>query len=669
MARRKRNSPIGDTDRTISELQKWVAHDVNRWERRNDRFKRDQELWLLTRPGDLSAEVSQDITILNDPKILVRKVSALIARHPNVIEVPAAPGIEPDIAQRIENFLYQWDQAINQRWMMGLHAPYRYDQAFHMILRGWLAERTMLYPDGVDDLDSDPSAIWDHQVFDAANIYPHMSGNRIDRVTHVYHATAGELKLDPFYEDYAREALRVGDVDEVDDRTTVQVRAIYWIDRSDDSGGNGPKPSWWHAVIGGNVNPNTGYSRIDDSSYIKKPDELGYNPWTITIAKGAAYRQTPWDDAESYVDEIGTGILDEGHESYKYVNRMVTKLASLLSLESNPPVSVYLINNVPKQVSMRPGSRNYLLAKEKLEAHRVGPGIADFRLLWEIHQQRLDRAGLPAPFYAEFGQGQSGFSAATLMAAGKDILFPFVEAINQADARKYRNVLEIYRDHGPSKRLPVRMPPDGMGRVLSATINASDIKKQGVYVLIDRDDMTPQELAQKVNLGLACVREKAISLSTFRREWLKVKNPDKENLQVLAELVYLNEQVTQQLVPIALADTGQEKLRQVWEMVQNPLPPNMPGGQMRTINPANPPGPQPQPQGIPSQGAPPITGGNLLTNNQVQAANPMGAEMNALLALLTGGAVGGGGPGGFPPIPGTTSPVQPALPPGRLPIF
>lgn len=674
---RPKKDKYGDNETTKMQCQKWAVYDVDRWEARNTRFKDHQDLWLLTKPStsELAADIPSDLTILNDPKVIVRKTSALIARHPNVIEVPAAPGVEPDVAQRIENFLYSWDQSVNQRWMGGLHAPYRYDQAFYMLLRGWLCERTLLDPDGEDDLRYDPSALWDHQIFDPANIYPHTSGNAVDRVTHVYWASAGDLKNDPFFEDYARDSLRVGKHDEVADGTSIQVRALYWRDASDDQGGKGHSPSWWHAVIGGAVSPNTGYSPIQDSEFIKPPVELGYNPWTITIAKGAAYRQTPWDTAEGYLSEIGTGILDEGYDAYKQISRMATKLATLLSNESNPPISVYLQNNTPKQIRMAPGSRNFFLLKEKMEAHRIGPGAGDFKLLWDILMQRVDRASLPSSFYAEYN-GQSGFSAATLMAAGKDILFPFVEGINRADEMKYKKVLEIYRDHGPSRKLPVRMPPDGMGRVLSATINASDIKKQGTYVLIDRDDMTPQELAQKVNIGLAAVREKAISLQTFRREWMKIKNPDKENLLVLAEQVYLNEQVISQLVPIALADTGQEKLRQVWEMVQNPLPPNTPGGQVqmppgavpgqRQINPANPPGPPALPPGLPSSAMPPIMGGNLLTNSQVSAGNPAGADLNSILAMLTGGAVGGAGGGGLPPVPGSTSPIQQAPPPGRL---
>jgi hypothetical protein len=88
------------------------------------------------------------------------------------------------------------------------------------------------------------------------------------------------------------------------------------------------------------------------------------------------------------------------------------------------------------------------------------------------------------------------------MAAGKDILFPFVEAINQADALKYRKVLELYRDYGPSKKLK-SYTEEGGDKLLGAEVSAKDIKTQGTFVRITREDMTPQEYGARINLGLA----------------------------------------------------------------------------------------------------------------------------------------------------------------------
>jgi len=62
---------------------------------------------------------------------------------------------------------------------------------------------------------------------------------------------------------------------------------------------------------------------------------------------------------------------------------------------------------------------------------------------------------------------------------------------------------------------------------------------------------------------------------------------------------------------------------------------------------------------------PPIAGGNMLTNTQVAQQDPAMAQMNQLLAMLNGGAQGGAGGGGIPPVPGQGSPIPQFLPPGR----
>jgi hypothetical protein len=667
------------TDDFLEELNGWITSDISRWADRNTRFQRDQDCYRLTQPAELQAKIQTDITILNDPRVLVRKVARLIARHPNIIEVPAAPGTDGVVAQNIENLLYIIDQGINQAWMLGGHHPYRYEQAFYVVLRGWLAERTMIRADyDEDEFAVDPSVLFDHQVFDPANVYPYWANNRLVRVTHAYTATARDLRDDPMF------SKSLGELEDPDDNTLIQVKAVYWRDSAD--GG------YWHAVTLGSGHLMRGLTN-NDTTWVKKPTELGYMPWNITLAQGSPYDQTPWDEID-YLAEKGEGILSDTVENHKQMNRMVTKLTELLSLESNPPVTVKTTNGDIRLISFEPGARNFLAAKDSIEAHRIGPAMGDYQLLWDILQQRAARGGLPAAFFAEYG-GESGFSAATILAAGKDVLFPFSEGVNQADALKYRHMLRLYRDFGPSKPLPSRTQRDGMGRVLSADVSEDDIRRQGTYVEITREEMTPQELAQRVNLGIALAREKLLSLETARKDWIKVRNPKGENLKILAEQTYLSEDVIKALIPVALTSTGQEQLRKVWEMVQNPVPPEPqqlppgmpqmpPPGQMPQQGPPQPmppqmPQPMPQgpPQGPPQAAAPPMLpaaalppnmqNGNLAQNVQVGAMDPAAAMMNQLMAAGGGaGVLGGAGSGGLPPVPGTGQPVAPTPPPGAL---
>src|SRR6266542_2291118 len=358
IVRRVGPSLVRPDEKKLEDITRWIKKDKDRWEKRNQRFRRDQQVYQLKKPDTLFARSEADILILNDPKVLVKKVARLIARHPPNIEVVPSPGVmDESIAQRIENYLYAYDQSLNQKYMMGLNNPYRYDQSFYMVLRGWLCERTLLYPDGVDDMSvGDHAALYDHRVVDPALVYPYVAGGRIIRVIHSYKITVGELKSDPYlYNDQKW-------LDNMDDYTMIDCDGVYWMDDVSD-----PK-SWQHAVAA------RGHSLTargrDNEEWIKKPQELGYNPWTIVIGNGAAYRGTPWEWDE-YIEEIGTGVLDESADTFRYLNRVATKLNELLSLEANPPASLFMSQGEIKELSLFPGGRNYFGERDKIELHRV----------------------------------------------------------------------------------------------------------------------------------------------------------------------------------------------------------------------------------------------------------------------------------------------------------
>lgn len=636
---------LGASEEVLGQLTTWAARDQDRWEQRNQRFKRQQELYQLKKPANLNSRYTADITVLNDPKVIVQKVARLIARHPGIIDVPNRAGLNGIIAQKVENWLYAVDQGINQRWMLGLHNPYRYDQAFFQVLRGWGCTCTMLAPEGRDYMASDPSALFYQCIVDPADIYPASTTYEVTRVTHAYWSTVQELCDDPMFED-ALEPWRY-----LDEAQKVQVKAIYWKDSG----------SWWHAVL-------SSMSVKGDSMWIKEPVELGYNPWTITLAGGPAYRRTPWDDL-TYLEEIGSGVLEANEDIYAYLNKNATKLSELLSLETNPPVTVTLRGGQMKPIQFHPGARNFLLEREKIEPHRIGPNLQDYKLLWDILEQRAARAGLPAAFFAEYG-GESGFSAAVLLAAGKDVLFPFTEAVNMQDSLVYRKMLEIYRDHGPSDPLSTYYTTPGDSTVFSAEILPAEIEMQGVFVKVTREDMTPQELAQRITLGLQMMEAKAISMETFRRDYAQIRNPEAENALVIGEAAYQNQEVMKALVGPANQASGHDQLRQVWEAMQNAVPPGAPAGP-----PGLPPGatgaapgvgapsdmmPQmPQPAGG-MPGMPPVMPG-AQTMNGAPVQQQLPPELAAMQQMMgNGGAIGGAGGGGVPPQ------GLPGLPPGLL---
>lgn len=630
-------------ERTFDEVVRWVRKAKEFWQKRQERFRDDQRLYELQRPH---GQRSDDLMILADPKILVKKVARLIARHPPIIDVPPAPGVmDPTLAQRMENYLYGFDQALNFKWMEGLHNPMRYDQAFFLVLRGWITERLMFYPDGYEDMDNgDYSALWRHDIIDPSLVFPVEGGGKVRKVVHSYATTVGELENDPLL--YGKKLPPA--VAEKDDFTDVMCHAVYWEDQHN---------SWWHGVII-DGSAHVIYNNDVSGDWLKRPVEIGYNPWIIQTANGASYRQTEWDLTE-YPKQIGTGILDESADTIRYMSKMTTKLSELLSQEANPPVTLYTDDSGIPKLEFAPGSRNILTMRDKVELHRVGPQPGDYKLLWDILSQRLARATLPPAFFAEYVEG--GFSAATIMAAGQDVLFPFVEALNTADKARYKKAMEQYRDLGPSRGLQTHYTGNMQSDPTSAELNDWDIRTQGVFnINVTRDDMTPQEYIARINAGLAMMREKAISAQRFRKEFAKIKNPDAENRDIIAEMVYMNEDVIKRLIPVMLANSGQKQLAALFELVQNPMPPEMMAGQM----PPDPfaggqGGPGGPPQGMPGMpmgGQPPEAGmAPQGMNNQL---DPNVAFMQPIIQQMMAQAMGGGGAGGTPPIPGTGSPIQ-----------
>ena len=616
-----------NSDQIIADFDRWVQRDYNRWSLRNMRFQRDQDMFMLTKPGEWQNWVRResDVLILPDPRTLIKKVARIMARHPNNIEVtPASPDLR-EVAQRMENFLYAYDQRVNHRWMMGLNNPYRYDQAFYIALRGWMAERVLLNPDYDEHDATDSARFFTNQIFDPANLYPFSASGEMRRICHYYRTTVEELLDDPLAQGPSTPFLR-----DADGSAIVTVKACYW--KAADGG-------WYHGVLANN-------------DWLKKPTELGYNPWIITIANGVPYRATDWDDL-AYQDQIGVGILDDSVDNQANLNRIASKLNALLSLEANPPVTAYTATGKPQTINFYPGSRMFMTQKDRVEVHRIGPQQGDYQLLWQILQDRASKAGFPDVFWGQ--NVQEGLATTVALSSGKDVLWPFVEALNQGDAMRYMRILQMYRDFGPPEPLQTRvLSPMGVGQL--ADIDASDITRQGILVEVSREDMTPQELLQKLNMGLALVKGQALPMRDFRgKGWLGLKNPDAANLQVLSEQVYMSPDVIKALIPVALSDTGNQMLGAIWSMIQSGMPAPgaaaSPNGAPAGMNTApGSPGGQPTPTS-PSAGMPTqvITPGAAGFPQATQNVPGDLSGFNSLIGQLTGGATGGAGMGGQPP--------------------
>jgi len=617
------------------EIRGWAQEDKNRWELRNNRFMEDQQKFELEPPGDLVVRNQKDLFITSYPKTIAKKIARLVARHPGIIELDPAPEVEPELTQRIENLLYKVRDGHHLQHATELNLDYEYQRALLLLLRGWSVERVTLNPDfELSDLRTDPHKLWDHVLFDAANVYPYAPGGRLVRVTHTYMTTYGVLKYDPFYREGLEKTYQGSG--EPEDADRVELTAVYWWEPED--------KEWWHSVLVG-------------EEYAKKPAVLGYNPWVIVIADGAPYRETPWDDYNNMAHQrVGASIYDETRDVLKQIDRIVTRFNEMLSGESNPAVSFFTDDKgLIKTIEYGPGARNFFAQRDKVEVHRTGPNPTDFQIMWNIVMDQFSKATLPDAFWGG-GDEQSALQHAGLMSAGRDVLYPWVTALNNSDMIVMRKKLELYRDFGPADPFPVIQSQSTWQKAKTHYVGYMDIIQQGVQVRVVRDDMTPQDQSLKVSMGLAAVNAKAISMKRFRGDsvagkFFGIKDPQGEDVDILSEQVYQSPEVVKGLVGEALLATGRPMLLEAWNQLgpqnqpqEGSGPPAGPGGQ----------GGLPPAAAIPGQGpsqtgpaVPPVAANPALA----QPNTPDENQIRMLQALLAGPALGGPGTGGVPPPP------------------
>lgn len=650
---------LGPGPDQIAECQSWSRADMDRWSLRNDRFQRDQDLYELAPPSQMPRNAA-NLIILNDPKTTVNKMTRIIASSPAILDVPVKPGADPVVAQKIENWCYDYMRARNHHWATGLQNPYPYDQAFFAVLRGWITERTMILPEMGGQASYDPCKMFRHDVVDPALVYPYRAGGAIRRVTHSYSTTVGDIVADPVLRPFLQSGWYTQDF-----RSLAHVTALYW--EAADGG-------WYHAIIGG-VGPGSALAG-NEGLWIKPPTELGYNPWTIVLTGGASYRETPWDD-QNFTPEVGAGILHESAETQKYLNRAATRFSELVAQQSNPATIAYTATGVPKAIDLTAGGRNNMQREDRVELPRIGPSVPDFQMYWDIIRDSARRSRLPDILYGEFPQGQnSGQAAQAILAASRDVFWPYTNGINTADAAIFCKHLELYRDFGPSDPLSTRLPVgNGMaegirglmgqlsgqmtgrpmsplGQVTLATLDVWDLNQQGCYVDVTREDVTPVEKVAQVNMALSMVQQEVISRYTARKDYVKLRNPQEENSRIIGEKAYLDPRLIQALLPAILSDMGEPYLSQLYTMLQTGMPGAVPGQEGQQ--------PMDQRNGMDTSTLPP-GGGN---GDDTTRVGPDEAVFDQMLAQITGGASGGAGFGGTPPPFGTTSPITRPQPGG-----
>ena len=606
---RKKQSPI-----TIDEAMAWAREDVDTWEPRRARMQDEQSIFWLEN-GDKLRRGEEEV-VPNDPAIITDKAARILARMDLRIQITARDPSQPERAQKIENMARQLEEQWKRQWSQGLHADLGYEQAKYLIQRGWVCSRITLNPDSGDD---DPIL---YSLWDAANVYPHEAGGKIVRVTHRYKARKTSLVGDEALSD-AEEALST-----LSDSGLVWVYSVCVLR-------NG---SWWHCVWGA---AGAGTTVGTDGEWLKKPTEIGYNPWVITLAVGSPWRATDWDET-GYIEHIGESFFTPMMGMYRQQKKMMTMLATIIATMANPPTALFLDDGgrvEAGEVKMKPGSR-MVFPKGKIEQYRLGPGLQDIVAYWQMLQDRQNKASFSSASFGDQVGIESGYMAESLKSGNADVMFPYTQGMLNHHRELLEKSFKILAQHWPGQmdvfiRQSVNRPAGW------DTIEARDIIEERPFVNVSYGSQSLQERVQLGNLASMLAREHIISPETARdSQFVNLDDPFLEEQRVQAALVKTDPNMIKALIPISLAFLGMNLEKQLYGTLHGAeiaqlLMQGMQGG-------AGGQGTPPQP-GMNGVALPPGMAAGLPTRNDMGAPGGM---------MPAGPAVGGGGMGGVPPSPG-----------------
>ncbi|MCX2726006.1 hypothetical protein OO015_00595 [Thermomicrobium sp. 4228-Ro] len=572
------------------QIQTLVQRTTEFWALRDQRMDEDLALYRMSEVPQGEGEV----VIRNIPWVMVEKASSILSKQlPSIDAIPPQNRLR-EAAQAIEDFLrYAWE-IWDRRWMQALHGPLLRDIAHFLCLRGWVTIRISYNADApAGELPVDL------HVCDPRQVYPQLGTNGLRYVVHRYWATVGEI-LDEWPE--AEKALKGRDEEDI-----VEVVAYY-----DD---------WWHTLE-------------VDGIEIKPPTEHGYGfvPWIVATGLGAPIRATTRDQ-QHWTQEVGVSIFHGIKRAYRQLNRLVSQLATEVARVANPP-TVYYYDPArpdnPQPIKLSAGATNFLyFDRERVEVLQVTPSPANAAPVMQALLDDVEKGGLPGVLWG-VGQG-SGFALTLQTDAAMDTLHPLTRVLEQVIEQVNQRALELIRDlhDGPVGYL-VRDPLTGR-LVAGNAITPDLVAAVGTRTVARFRKVAPRDRVQMAQLAALLTDKKLISLETARDEFLGIENPQRENERVLADLAYLDPEVTREvLVPWALARTDpvlyelwrQAKLQKEMREQQKQQTGPPPGSEAPAPAP-NAAGNVPPPQVLPPQLA---TLMNLLRHSQASVAGGQGEE-------------------------------------------
>lgn len=596
---------------TKEKIEQWLRAARSHWTLRNQRMKRHNDLIRVKKPRSLPG--GKLLVTTNDPLVVIEKAIGLtIQRDPRIEVPPFDPEDQEtiDAAQRIENAVRWWVLCDRRMHAAGLRNPMEYDEALNAYLRGWLAARITLNPDS--------PTYCDDVLIEPACVLPVIAGDKISKLFHVYKTTIGDLKAS------------YGDLPDVfsmrEEESEVEVVGTYineW--------------PYWHAIQ-------------CDGEWVKEPTEMEYWAWIVRVARGSStHHATEMETRQEAAEHVGQGFLQAMEGAYEDINNLLTIGMNILAKQENPPLATISPTGAPVEIEIDAGSRSPMMQGEDFKTIEVGARLDHLEAMLTAFKDAENKGSFPAVAWGIGNNIQSGYMGAMMQAATEHALLVYVKMLADFKSARYEKRLELFQKFG-NRPLPIvtKVGPGGKDalrgkRAWGVELTVDDVEKNGTYVEIIYEDISPQDRANLVQQAIQLVDKGLLDLETARSRYIGLDDPGLINTRVLGDLVYKNEQAVAFLTELSLRKSG--RWGELEALRAQSLGGAMAGAPGASGGPPSPPGMPPGPAGMPA--LPPGPGGMP----GMPPPNVMPPQMPQ---------PGMGGPPGMPP--GMSAP--PGMPPG-----
>lgn len=664
-AKRLKDFTLPPLPKHAKPTREWIEDERGRrvayWQGRNEEIEADLAIYFMDgavevkTTGKGGEEVIRRVT----GRAMVDKVANMVDRQRDRIQCTPRSQTQEyvDAAQDVEDWLYDMRREQTMRSAMTLDQSASRTQAWYAAAMGWVASRECLAPGKSVPIMS--------QYYDARHCYPGPGdANEV-----------GQLHDMIYYEET--------------DCTTFLAGNPKWRDRAlfkDMEGDDKVEVTWYEDALYSIVIVNG--QRLTRGE--EEEHDYGFCPWIIVPISG-----TPiWD--KNRRRHHGAGVLRALRAALKYEDRFYSQIATAVAQDANPSrMTTYnsSLGGAPKEVDLRPGAQNSFDTYKGEGFQPYTPSVRGDLLapMRDMLDEETSRAGVDSMLLGgNRVPPNSGFQFAVMRFNAEDVLQPitrgiithrqwqhrlWLQLVLVADRLKLLEPNEI-ADVGAEPaagiryRRPNRAPGASStyaysrGKTASnvySVLTPDDVRTHGVQSEVLLSNMTPQDIAQIMQVMALAIGQKLLSRRTAWTMMGFVEDPELENLRIIYEAYLYEDPDTLKniLGPMAAAyfdpnlaayledrterqyNQAQQEFAQQMAMMQQMAPPGLPPG----LGPPGMEGGPPPPPGM--NGGPPLPGMGLdstVLPPDMQAITGMPgagdpASVEALLAALAQGGI------------------------------